>query len=54
LNIPVDRTDATWGAANNHMAGAKFYAPQDAANFLYQLPLAEMENNSALTKDDQN
>lgn len=55
LNIPVDRTDATWGAANNHMNGAKLYVTQDDQNFLYQLPLAEMENNTALDPEkDQN
>ena len=54
LNIPVDRTDATWGAKNNHFSGGRIYASQDDRNFLYQLPQTEMENNSALTKDDQN
>ena len=55
LNIPIDRTDATWGAANNHFSGAKMALTQDDRNFLYQLPLAEMENNSALDPiKDQN
>lgn len=55
LNIPVDRTDATWGAANNHMDGGKMYLTQDDRNFLYQLPETEMDNNTALNKDtDQN
>ena len=54
LNIPIDRTDATWGADNNHFSGAKMALTQDDKNFLYQLPLAEMENNTALTEADQN
>ena len=55
LNIPIDRTDATWGAANNHFSGAKMALTQDDRNFLYQLPLAEMENNTALDPEkDQN
>ncbi len=53
LNIPVDRTDATWGAANNHMDGGKLYATQDDRNFLYQLPKTEIDNNTALTEADQ-
>ena len=54
LNIPVDRTNETWGAKNNHFSGARLYASQDDRNFLYQLPQTEIDNNSALTKDDQN
>ncbi len=54
LNIPVDRTDATWGAANNHFSGAKLYVEQESRNFLYQLPITEMESNKALTPADQN
>ncbi len=55
LNIPVDRTDETWGAENNnHFSGAKMYAEQESENFLYQIPDQEMENNTALTPADQN
>lgn len=55
LNIPVDRTDETWGAENNnHFAGAKMYVEQESENFLYQIPDQEMENNTALTPADQN
>lgn len=55
LNIPVDRTDETWGAENNnHYAGAKAYTEQESEKFLYQLPDKEMENNTALTPGDQN
>lgn len=55
LNIPVDRTDETWGAENNnHFASAKMYVEQESENFLYQLPDKEMENNTALTPADQN
>lgn len=55
LNIPVDRTDETWGAENNnHYAGAKGYTEQESEKFLYQLPDKEMENNTALTPGDQN
>ena len=54
LNIPVDRTDATWGAANNHFSGAKMKVTQDDRNFLYQLPKSEIDNNTALEEADQN
>lgn len=55
LNIPVDRTDKTWGAENNnHFSGAKLYAAQDDRCFLYQIPISEIENNSKLTDADQN
>lgn len=55
LNIPVDRTDATWGAANNnHLAAAKMKVEQESENFLYQLPLSEIENNKQIGPEDQN
>lgn len=55
LNIPVDRTDATWGAANNnHFDAAKFRYEQSDKHFRYQLPTAEIENNTELTDNDQN
>lgn len=54
LNIPVDRTDETWGADNNHLAGAKLYEEQESKVFLYQLPIDEIENNSMLSESDQN
>ena len=54
LNIPIDRTDKTWGAANNHEPSGKMYLTQDDRNFLYQLPIEEIESNTALEKEDQN
>jgi len=55
LNIPVDRTDKTWGKENNnHYSGAKIYAAQDDRCFLYQIPISEIENNTKLTDADQN
>lgn len=55
LNIPVDRTDKTWGEANNnHYDGARLYADQEDRCFLYQLPISEIENSTKLTEADQN
>ena len=55
LNIPVDRTDETWGAENNnHFPAAKFRHEQEDRNFLYQLPISEIENNSQISSSDQN
>ena len=54
LNIPIDRTDATWGAANNHFSGAKYALTQDAKNFLYQIPMTEIDNNSMIDESEQN
>ena len=54
LNIPIDRTDATWGAANNHFSGAKYALTQDARNFLYQIPKTEIDNNSMIDESEQN
>lgn len=55
LNIPVDRSDATWGAANNnHFSGAKLKAEQENTLFRYQLPLSEIENNKMIPISDQN
>lgn len=55
LNIPVDRTDATWGAdKNNHYDGAKLYLEQEDPQFVYQLPISEIENNKELGPGDQN
>ena len=54
LNIPIDRTDATWGTANNHMDGGKMKLTQDDCNFLYQIPKSVIENSSVLTEADQN
>ena len=55
LNIPVDRLDATWGAANNnHYEPGKIRLEQEADNFLYQIPTREMETNTALGPNDQN
>ena len=55
LNIPVDRTDATWTKErNNHLAAAKFKKEQEAEEFLYQLPISEIENNKNINEEDQN
>lgn len=55
LNIPVDRTDATWGASNNnHLSGAKVKYNQEDRNLRYQIPISEIENNTQLTTADQN
>lgn len=54
LNIPVDRTDATWGSANNHFTAAKFYKDQEDIAFLYQLPNSEIENNPEIGPGNQN
>lgn len=55
LNIPVDRTDETWGAENNnHFSAAKFRYNQEERPFLYQLPISEIENNSQISPSDQN
>ena len=55
LNIPVDRTDETWGADNNnHYESAKFRYNQEDRPFLYQLPISEIENNSQISPSDQN
>ena len=54
LNIPIDRTDATWGAANNHFSGARYALTQDAKNFLYQIPKTEIDNNSMIDESEQN
>jgi hypothetical protein len=54
LNIPVDRTDATWGAANNHLDGAKILMQQEDLRMRYQIPLSEIENNDMIPLSDQN
>ena len=55
LNIPVDRTDETWGKdKNNHFEAAKFKYNQEDRPFLYQLPISEIENNSQISASDQN
>ncbi|MBQ9660350.1 MAG: RagB/SusD family nutrient uptake outer membrane protein [Bacteroidales bacterium] len=54
LNIPIDRTDETWGAANNHLAAARFYHDQEDREFLYQIPVSEIENNKQINESDQN
>ena len=55
LNIPVDRTDETWGAAdNNHYAGGKVKYQQYDNQMVYQIPISEIENNTVLTAADQN
>ena len=55
LNIPVDRTDATWGAANNnHLDAGKLRVQQENTTLRYQLPLSEIENNKMIPASDQN
>ena len=55
LNIPVDRTDETWGAENNnHYEGAKKIVKAEDMGITYQLPIDEIENNKQLTPADQN
>ncbi len=54
LNIPVDRTDATWGERNNHFSGGKLYAEQEDRCFAYQIPIDEIENNPMINETDQN
>lgn len=54
LNIPIDRTNATWGAANNHMDGAKLKVEQENTTLRYQLPISEIENNKMIPASDQN
>lgn len=55
LNIPVDRTDETWGAENNnHYQGAKKVVGAEEMGMTYQLPQSEIENNKTLTEADQN
>ncbi|WP_300904085.1 RagB/SusD family nutrient uptake outer membrane protein [uncultured Alistipes sp.] len=55
LNIPIDRSDATWGAAdNNHFDGGKLRIEQENTMMRYQLPLSEIENNKMISIADQN
>ncbi len=54
LNIPVDRTDATWGEANNHLPAARFRHDQEDREMLYQLPISEIQNNKMISEEDQN
>ena len=54
LIIPIDRTNATWGAANNHMDGAKLKIEQENTTLRYQLPISEIENNKMIPASDQN
>lgn len=53
LNIPIDRTDATWGAANNHYVDGKFRCEQESPKFVYYLPVREIENNDMVNWGDQ-
>lgn len=52
LNIPLDRTSTD--PHNNHLATARLKLDQESRNFRYQIPISEIENNKALTPDDQN
>ena len=54
LNIPIDRSDETWGKDNNHLDGCKISVGQEDDRMRYQIPDSEMENNSALNENDQN
>lgn len=54
LNIPIDRLDATWGAANNnHYIDGKFRCEQESSKFVYYLPQREIENNDMINWGDQ-
>ena len=52
LNIPLDRTSED--PHNNHYSGSRFKIDQESRQFRYQIPISEIENNKALTADDQN
>ena len=54
LNIPLDRTDATWGADNNHFDAGRIYYDADDYHFLYQIPKDEVENNLFIGTAHQN
>lgn len=54
LNIPVDRTLATWPTNNNHYSGARIKVGQEDKLMLYQLPLKEIDNNPAIGPQNQN
>lgn len=54
LNIPVDRTLATWPTNNNHYSGARIKVGQEDILMLYQLPLKEIDNNPAIGPQNQN
>ncbi|MDR0834779.1 MAG: RagB/SusD family nutrient uptake outer membrane protein [Candidatus Symbiothrix sp.] len=41
-------------AGSNHLSSAKYKIPAGSWYFLFQLPLRELDNNSAMSKDDQN
>lgn len=54
LNIPVDRLDATWGAANNnHYADGKIKVEQEASQMVYYIPTREVEANTEINFGDQ-
>ena len=50
LNIPVDRTSTD--PHNNHL-DKKTKVNQEAENFLYQIPVSEIENNKKINEEDQ-
>lgn len=54
LNIPIDRTDETWGSDNNHYNGAKLKVSQEDNKMVYQIPISEIENNQEISAGDQN
>lgn len=51
LNIPVDRTSTN--PHNNHLDKST-KVNQEAENFLYQIPVSEIENNKKINEEDQN
>ncbi|MDE6140941.1 MAG: RagB/SusD family nutrient uptake outer membrane protein [Alistipes sp.] len=54
LNIPVDRLDATWGAANNnHYEDGKIRVEQEASKMVYYIPTREIEANLEINFGDQ-
>jgi tetratricopeptide (TPR) repeat protein len=50
LNIPVDRT----AEGTNHISWAQGVWTQDMPNFLYQIPIDEIDANSMIGPEDQN
>lgn len=54
LNIPIDRLDATWGAANNnHYVDGKIRVEQEANRMCYYIPTGEVEANTMIEFGDQ-
>lgn len=54
LNIPIDRSDATAGGAenNNHFSGAKLVMQQEDTKLRYQIPQSEIDNNELIEQNE--